>query len=130
MRDWLPYTAAFGLALLSTFGGFALGVRTVMSGYGYDVPAFFAVVFLLPVIVGYGVFVISYAAFSDRWLGWVNATVGAVLVVAVTTGCFLLIKELAEHHVLYSTWINVFLMLILVCLFVGGRLLLKRASLV
>ncbi len=121
MRDWLPYTAAFGLALASAMGGYVMGFMIVESGTGFGLASLLAMA-LLPLTVAYAVFVVSFAAFSDQWLGWTKAVVGAAFVFVTTLFCFVLIAQ----DLLDEGPAAILLALIL---FFGGRFLLKRASL-
>ena len=121
MKDWLAYLAAFGIALASAAGGYFVGFRVVMSGTGFEMAGFFAVVILIPLAVALAVFVVSYAAFSDRWLGWINTVIAAAFTGITALVCFTLIIQ----DVLDEVPAAILLVLIL---FFGGRYLLKRAS--
>ncbi|KQI72062.1 hypothetical protein AN191_07870 [Loktanella sp. 5RATIMAR09] len=121
MRDWLAYVAAFGVALASAAGGYFLGFRVVMSNTGYDMAGFFGVVILMPLVVALAVFVVSYAAFSDRWLGWANGVVAAAFTGITALACFMLIVQDVLEEVPAT-------ILLVLTLFLGGRYLLKRAS--
>jgi len=123
MRGWLPYAAAFGLALASAIGGYFVGFMSVMSGVSIGMAGLFAVVILFPLMAAYAVFVVSYAAFADHWIGWLNGLVGAAFVFAVALACFVLVTQDLLEEVPAA-------ILMALILFVGGRLLLKRASLV
>jgi predicted cobalt transporter CbtA len=121
VKDWLAYLAAFGIALASAAGGYFVGFRIVMSGVRFEMAGFFAVVILMPLAVALAVFVISYAAFSDRWLGWINTVIAAALTGITALVCFaLIIQDVLEE-------VPAAILLVLI-LFFGGRYLLKRAS--
>jgi hypothetical protein len=121
LREWLAYLAAFGIALASAAGGYFVGFRIVMSGVRFEMAGFFAVVILMPLAVALAVFVISYAAFSDRWLGWINTVIAAAFTGITALVCFaLIIQDVLEE-------VPAAILLVLI-LFFGGRYLLKRAS--
>ncbi|MFA8441511.1 hypothetical protein [Yoonia sp.] len=122
MRDWLPYTAAFGLALASAMGGYFIGFMIVMSGTSFGMAGFFVVTILLPLAVALAVFVISYSAFSDQWIGWTGGLMAAAFVFVIAFICFVLIVQDLLEEVPAA-------ILLAVTIFVGGRFLLKRASL-
>lgn len=123
MREWLAYLAAFGIALASAAGGYFVGFRVVMSNSGYDLAGFFAVVVLMPLAVALAVFVVSFAAFSDRWIGWTNGVIAAAFTGVTALVCFTLIVQDVLEEVPAA-------ILLVLTLFLGGRYLLKRASLV
>ena len=122
MRAWLAYLAAFGFALASAAGGYFVGFRVVMSNSGYDIAGFFAVVVLMPLAVALAVFVVSYAAFSDRWIGWTNGVIAAAFTGVTALVCFMLIVQDVLEEVPAA-------ILLVLTLFFGGRYLLKRAAL-
>ena len=123
MSEWLAYLAAFGIALASAAGGYFVGFRVVMSNSGYDLAGFFAVVVLMPLAVALAVFVVSFAAFSDRWIGWTNGVIAAAFTGVTALVCFTLIVQDVLEEVPAA-------ILLVLTLFLGGRYLLKRASLV
>ena len=123
MREWLAYLAAFGIALASAAGGYFVGFRVVMSNSGYDLAGFFAVVVLMPLAVALAVFVVSFAAFSDRWIGWTNGVIAAAFTGVTALVCFTLTVQDVLEEVPAA-------ILLVLTLFLGGRYLLKRASLV
>ncbi len=123
MRDWLPYTAAFGIALASAIAGYFVGFMVVMTTPSVGVAGFFGLVVLIPLAVALLVFVISYAAFADRWLGVQNSFLAAAFVFFTGFACFALIAQRVLDTPPAAA-------LLIVTLFVGGRFLLKRADLV
>ncbi len=123
MRGWLSYSAAFGLALASAIGGYFAGFMIIMSGVGYGIAAFFAITILVPLMVGFGVFVISYAAFHDQWIGWSNSLIAGAFIFGTTVFCFTLMTQEVVSQVSAAV-------LLVLILFFGGRFLLKRGSLV
>jgi hypothetical protein len=121
LQEWLAYLAAFGIALASAAGGYFVGFRVVMSNTGFEMAGFFAVVILMPLAVALAVFVVSYAAFSDRWLGWTNSVIAAAFTGITALVCFTLIVQDVLEEVPAA-------ILLVLTLFFGGRYLLKRAS--
>jgi hypothetical protein len=121
VHEWLAYLAAFGIALASAAGGYFVGFGVMMSNSGFDMAGFFAVVILLPLAVALAVFVVSYAAFSDRWIGWTNGVIAAAFTGITALVCFTLIIQDVLEEVSAA-------ILMVLTLFFGGRYLLKRAS--
>ncbi|WP_400086658.1 hypothetical protein [Yoonia sp. R78084] len=121
MKDWLAYLAAFGIALASATVGHFVGFWMVMSSNASGLASLFAAAMLIPLALALAVFIVSYAAFSDRWLGWANGLIAATFVVLTALVCFMLIA----NDVLEESPAAI---LLVVILFFGGRYLLKRAS--
>jgi len=121
LQEWLAYLVAFGIALASAAGGYFVGFRVVMSNTGFDMAGFLAVVILIPLAVALAVFVVSFAAFSDRWLGWTNSVIAAAFTGITALVCFTLIIQDVLNEVPAA-------ILLVLTLFFGGRYLLKRAS--
>jgi hypothetical protein len=121
VKDWLAYGGAFALALgaamLCSWAGFTL----VLSGYGYDIGGFILLVFLAPLLTGFVTFGVSYAAFSKQRFGsegWLN---GFALVFVAGGGCI----GLVVARVLEEPFAA---LLLVVILFIGGRLMINRRT--
>jgi len=80
VKPELAYVTAFALAVTSAMAAYYVGFLTVMSVSGFGIAGFFVVAIMMPMLAAYGVFIISYAAFADYWIGWLNGLVGAVLI--------------------------------------------------
>ncbi len=119
MKPGLAYVTAFGLALASAMAGYYVGFLILMSGSGFGIAGFFAVVVVLPMLAAYGVFVISYAAFADHWIGWLNGLVGAVLVILAGLFFFALIAQDILEEELAA-------ILMVITLFAGGYFIMRR----
>ena len=120
MKSWLAYCGAFALALAAAAMVYAASFAALMTGASGGMAAF---VIFVPMTVALIVFGVSYGVFSGHAFsaeGWLIAG-GFVYLTAFST--FILIAQDVLEEPLAT-------LLLIAILFVGGRLLLKRASLV
>lgn len=121
MREWPAYLAAFGIALASATVGHFVGFWIVMSSAASGMSSLFAAAMLIPLALALAVFIVSYAAFSDRWLGWANGLIAVTFVGLKALVCFMLIANDMLEEAPAA-------ILLVLTLFFEGRYLLKRAS--
>ena len=123
MKSWLAYCGAFALALAAAAMVYAASFAALMTGASGGMAAFVIFVIFVPMTVALIVFGVSYGVFSGHAFsaeGWLIAG-GFVYLTAFST--FILIAQDVLEEPLAT-------LLLIAILFVGGRLLLKRASLV
>jgi hypothetical protein len=119
--DWLPYTGAFVigcvLATFGAFGAFVFAMSTTLTA------SFFAIVVVLPMMVGLLGFGVAYGLFSRNALRGKHWLIAAATVFVVALFCFwLVVADILEE--LPAT------ALMMVILYVGGRFGLPRKNIV
>ena len=121
MNGWLSYSAAFACASGAAALCYMAAFSVIMSSHGFGIAGMIALLLVMPITAGLVTIGAAYFAFAKRSFSIQEWAQGGAMVLLVPAMCLVL----AVARAISEVWATI---LFLTTLFVGGRLMIKRAS--